>query len=252
MRPSLADHGRSNRRRIRFLLLAGVISACAAPAFASPVQVTSYDGTYTVSYDTAQQSPAINQINTFPGTGRISLGGNFVGDQDPDGPANGILETIFNVQLNVQFRPTAGHAFDPSLPLSIGLPGQVGYHHGFFGGEEFGETTTITDPAHSSVQTLNGPLIINIPPWGQGGGGAFNNGIPFGDLVAFPGGFDANVLITVVLFDNSSFNCCTVDFAVRTVAAAATPLPAAFPMFATGLGALGVLARRRKRKQAAA
>jgi hypothetical protein len=32
---------------------------------------------------------------------------------------------------------------------------------------------------------------------------------------------------------------------------AETPLPAALPLFATGLGALGLLARRRKRKQAA-
>ena len=32
----------------------------------------------------------------------------------------------------------------------------------------------------------------------------------------------------------------------------ATPLPAAFPLFATGLGAMGLLGWRRKRKNAAA
>ena len=36
-----------------------------------------------------------------------------------------------------------------------------------------------------------------------------------------------------------------------TDAVAATPLPAALPLFATGLGALGVLGWRRKRKKAA-
>ena len=34
-------------------------------------------------------------------------------------------------------------------------------------------------------------------------------------------------------------------------AAAATPLPAALPLFATGLGALGLLGWRRKKKSAA-
>src|SRR4029077_20018465 len=36
------------------------------------------------------------------------------------------------------------------------------------------------------------------------------------------------------------------DITIRE--ASATPLPAALPLFATGLGALGLLARRRKRK----
>jgi hypothetical protein len=39
---------------------------------------------------------------------------------------------------------------------------------------------------------------------------------------------------------------------VLTLAPVATPLPAALPLFASGLGALGLLARRRKRKNAAA
>jgi hypothetical protein len=37
-----------------------------------------------------------------------------------------------------------------------------------------------------------------------------------------------------------------------TLAEAATPLPAALPLFASGLGAIGFVARRRKRKSAAA
>jgi hypothetical protein len=36
-----------------------------------------------------------------------------------------------------------------------------------------------------------------------------------------------------------------------SIAEATTPLPAALPLFATGLGALGLLGWRRKRKQAA-
>jgi hypothetical protein len=41
-------------------------------------------------------------------------------------------------------------------------------------------------------------------------------------------------------------------FFTASLAASATPLPAALPLFATGLGALGLLGWRRKRKAQAA
>ena len=40
---------------------------------------------------------------------------------------------------------------------------------------------------------------------------------------------------------------CTVDF-MTTITPTATPLPAALPLFATGAGMIGLIARRRKRK----
>ena len=55
-----------------------------------------------------------------------------------------------------------------------------------------------------------------------------------------------------------SNNCGTSDFGSlgfsggRPNEGNATPLPAALPLFATGLGALGLLGWRRKRKDAAA
>ena len=42
------------------------------------------------------------------------------------------------------------------------------------------------------------------------------------------------------------------DTITETLATSAKPLPAALPLFATGLGALGLLGWRRKRKAAAA
>jgi hypothetical protein len=42
-------------------------------------------------------------------------------------------------------------------------------------------------------------------------------------------------------------NACTIDF-MTTITPTATPLPAALPLFATGLGGLGLLGWRRKRK----
>jgi hypothetical protein len=41
-------------------------------------------------------------------------------------------------------------------------------------------------------------------------------------------------------------------FQILGAASSATPLPAALPLFATGLGAFGLLGWRRKRKNAAA
>ena len=43
----------------------------------------------------------------------------------------------------------------------------------------------------------------------------------------------------------------TIDFTYQLVAVSETPLPAALPLFASGLGALGLLGWRRKRKAAA-
>ena len=49
--------------------------------------------------------------------------------------------------------------------------------------------------------------------------------------------------------DNFTINTTTYDF---EAAAAATPLPAALPLFASGLGAMGFIGWRRKRKALAA
>jgi hypothetical protein len=50
-------------------------------------------------------------------------------------------------------------------------------------------------------------------------------------------------------FVSSGFNPAIITVSA-TISTSATPLPAALPLFATGLGALGLLARRRKRKAA--
>jgi hypothetical protein len=56
---------------------------------------------------------------------------------------------------------------------------------------------------------------------------------------------------TVTYFGPWGFSGGSFD-TVLTLTPVATPLPAALPLFATGLGALGLLGRRRKRKNAAA
>ncbi len=76
------------------------------------------------------------------------------------------------------------------------------------------------------------------------------------NLVFFPGlGFNMNLddtfLITLSLLGPGNDDLGTVNEFVVVGDGAPTPLPAALPLFASGLGALGLLARRRKRKAAA-
>jgi hypothetical protein len=65
--------------------------------------------------------------------------------------------------------------------------------------------------------------------------------------------FDTTFSAYAALTGNTSFGCCSLgtegDFSVTSVSP--VPLPAALPLFATGLGVLGVLGWRRKRKAAA-
>ena len=74
-----------------------------------------------------------------------------------------------------------------------------------------------------------------------------SSSVEFGESLDFPVGpplFNLAAGVTVDAPDSFVFNNI---FAPPT---SATPLPAALPLFAGGLGAIGLLARRRKRKQA--
>jgi choice-of-anchor C domain-containing protein len=59
--------------------------------------------------------------------------------------------------------------------------------------------------------------------------------------------FPATGSSTLIRFASTTNNCCYGP-ALDNVSVNATPLPAALPLFATGLGALGLLGWRRKRK----
>jgi hypothetical protein len=77
----------------------------------------------------------------------------------------------------------------------------------------------------------------------------FDSGIPIGSLKGYNGGglgaaFDTCELVST--FDCSSINPLAANGA--TITPASTPLPAALPLFATGLGAMGLFGWRRKRK----
>ena len=96
---------------------------------------------------------------------------------------------------------------------------------------------------------LSNSFILNISDL------SFAISLSFSNPLTTPG---VNPLVLSALSDvpSGSWECAgatcdPVRLAVSGVAISATPLPAALPLFATGIGALGLLGWRRKRKRAA-
>ena len=86
--------------------------------------------------------------------------------------------------------------------------------------------------------TLISPAAILSPP-------SFGPPVPFSGVVSLVTG---DILSFAINNNGSFFN----DSTALTLEISSTPLPAALPLFAGGLGVIGLLSRRRKRKNAAA
>jgi hypothetical protein len=104
--------------------------------------------------------------------------------------------------------------------------------------------TTIGPTGNSTIFDSTGTLPIVVGGFGFTGGTDLTNGVDIADTYAVSLGTGSS---------NNEYD----DVTWTTVVAAttfgtATPLPAALPLFATGLGALGLLVRRTKRKHATA
>jgi hypothetical protein len=101
-------------------------------------------------------------------------------------------------------------------------------------------TTSSVDVPVGSPVTI--ALTVTVGAFGSGGSsGDFLHSFdfPLTDVFTLPNGFTVNDPDMFIVNN---------DFLAPT---AATPLPAALPLFATGLGGLGLLGWRRKRKQSA-
>jgi hypothetical protein len=153
-------------------------------------------------------------------------------------PGLGTVNVFFSSFPDITLIPNAtafSITFD-SLSFNLGdninslLPAGIQYKNGVFNGFEF-----IADFAFQSKEyqfRIDGPVITvkildGIP-------NAFDpNGFPTGGSL-----INAKINILAGLTNEAAF----------VPAVAETPLPAALPLFATGLGALGLLGWRRKRK----
>lgn len=225
--------------------LAFGLALTASPAGAAVVHVASPVGGYSVFYDPAQQSTPITQVQTGYEGMFFHVDQNYQGMADPNGTADGLITgTAFTLHLNLTFVADPGTVFT-SLEIDDGV---VGYHHGFYGGEDFDQATTIT-PLHGGSSTaFVGPHLQNFPPFGQGGGGAYNAGIFFGRLTPPPaGGFVVDSTQSVTLYDTSTWSLGSVDFYIQTAAAPppGVPEPATWALTILGFGAVGATLRRR-------
>jgi uncharacterized protein (TIGR03118 family) len=186
------------------------------PAGFAPFNIQTLNGKLFVTY--AQQDASKSQPVFGPGKG-------FVDVFNLDGTAglqNGLVRLVTNGPLNAPLNAPFGLAIAP-----------MGF--GKFGGD----------------------LLV-----GNRGDGTINaydpnTGAFIGTLTDALGNPISNTLLTALAFGNgNSFSSNALLFTAGDgvfgeIVAAATPLPAALPLFATGLGALGLLGWRKKKKAAA-
>jgi hypothetical protein len=127
------------------------------------------------------------------------------------------------------------------------------------GGTEYAGTmeASFFDSANNLLYTsFNGGFVGNGQDFLFGGGfiPALTTA-PVGSVVFSSFDGSAFNILSATMFlsnDPNTFCCTTLDVtgSLSTVAVSATPLPAALPLYATGLGALALLRWRRKRKAA--
>jgi hypothetical protein len=195
--------------------------------YASPQSFTSDVGGYTITASGFDSAATWNAIHIFA----KSDGGDESGlgiTNDPSGNKE-IWGTTF-IQIDVAAARAAGL---PGFEFSMGSTTQNEAWK-VFGSNQTGVGATLTSLL--SANTTEGSLTIL--PNGPGSGYRYYDFFYDSSLGGIGG---ENVLL------NLFTDCASCDPPLSS-----TPLPAALPLFAGGLGFIGFLARRRKRKAAAA
>jgi hypothetical protein len=181
------------------------------------------NGTCPQCYGSFTPSLVVNGITFTPNTTYVNV----------DSPGYYGSGDLTNAYLVNAYTPVSGGG-PSNLILTITLPTAV---------TAFGLDFSTLFSATTATFTLSNGFTTNVATGTYNSGTGtlgtqflgFLSSTPF-DSIAFsvPNGVDGN--------DN------TISYVVEDVTTAATPLPAALPLFAGGLGMIGMIAKRRKRK----
>lgn len=147
----------------------------------------------------------------------------------PDNQQLGFASTVFDTQIVIQNLSPIPFCFTPSVGTACG--DTVNGFRFLFTGENI--TSVTIDPATAAA-------FLPVT-------GTFQGNTHLGLQLISP-----NEIVIDVTGDNPNVNDQLIlDVIAGPPTTSATPLPAALPLFASGLGALGLLGWRRKRKTAA-
>jgi hypothetical protein len=233
-------------------LAAGVLALCAGSAVAAPVDISSYVNANLQTYSNGTYYP------TGPTT--ISIGGIVFDLAGYPGGGLGAIQTCApGCSSSLSTFSTGPFTISVNQPDVKTVYALINSAWGVYG-----DTVGSLVFKDSASDTYTDPLVegTNIRDHNQDGYNNTATGIYgtayYGPVrldayqIALPAAFCDNTLVSV------AFSCsgpCDAPYGAPFLAgltAVTTPLPAALPLFVTGLGGLGLFGWRRKRKNAAA
>lgn len=172
--------------------------------------------------------------------------------------AGNYINTGSSSQVSGSFSSLLGGSF---VGFATGLPSVSGFNPAICAG--LGCSSSESDTA-SVGSTYSQSVSWQLSGTGATGGSVstalFANGVIPGDITAAfflsgsnigSGSFASFASPGVVCGNGASYLCLAGALQIESVAVVVTPLPATLPLFTTGLGMLGLLGLRRKRKAAA-
>ena len=216
--------------------LAGAIVLSSSPASAITVETTEFisSPTYFNGFE------GIGSYDNYPGTAGYSEGGITVTYVGSPGLISTIYTTLIGGQGNFGWYPNGSSNGYTEIALTGG---------GDFGAVQFLAGSGFdTFPNTFAYELLQGNTIVAT--------GSFANASSPMHWIGFSGGDFNEVLVQSTLndlfsggFSPTANDALAIDSIGAVGPSAATPLPAALPLFATGLGAMGLLGWRKKRKR---